>query len=112
VAEILQPGSEYYFVLKPKQSGFYATPLEVLLDFLGNRRLILTGIAGNTCILYTAADAYIWNFTVCTPSDCIGSLDPLTNHSAPEHMRTTLKADLRVSAELDLAPADAHVIIR
>jgi nicotinamidase-related amidase len=109
VAEALPPGPEDYFVLKPKHSGFYATPLELLLRFLGARRLIVTGIAGNNCVLYTAADAYMRGFSLCTPSDCIGSLDPQINHHALEHMRTTLKADVRVSTELDLPWANTHV---
>lgn len=105
VAEILQPGPEDYFVLKPKHSGFYASPLEVLLQFLGVHRLIVTGITGNNCVLYTAADGYMRGFSICTPSDCIGSLDPQINDHALNHMRTTLKADVRVSAELDLTSA-------
>ncbi|MEP7152696.1 MAG: isochorismatase family cysteine hydrolase [Nitrospira sp.] len=112
LAEILQPGPEDYFVLKPKHSGFYATPLEVLLHSLEGRQLIVTGVTGNNCVLYTAADAYMRNFTVCTPSDCVGSLDPQTNHHALEHMRTTLKADVRVSTELDLASADTTPLLQ
>ncbi len=105
VAQALQPSPEDYFVLKPKHSGFYATPLELLLHFLGARRLIVTGIAGNMCVLYTAADAYMRGFSLCTPSDCIESLDPEINHHALEHMRTTLKAEVPLSTDLDFSGA-------
>src|SRR5436189_5936213 len=35
IVELLKPDPEDYFVLKPKQSGFYSTTLEVLLKHLG-----------------------------------------------------------------------------
>lgn len=102
VAQLLRPGDEDYFVLKPKHSGFFATPLELLLKFLGSRRLILTGVAGDTCVLYTAADAYMRDFALCVPSDCTVSLDQESNQSALEHMRATLKADTSPSTAIQL----------
>jgi nicotinamidase-related amidase len=33
--------------------------LETLLRYLGSQRLIVTGIAGNYCVLFTANDAYM-----------------------------------------------------
>jgi nicotinamidase-related amidase len=44
-------------VLKPKHSGFQHT-LDVLLSHLGCETLILTGVAGNFCVLFTAHDTY------------------------------------------------------
>lgn len=102
IVQLLRPNEEDYFVLKPKHSGFFATPLELLLKFLGSRRLILTGVAGDTCVLYTAADAYMRDFTLCVPSDCTVSLNPKSNESALDHMKTTLKADIRPSTDVRL----------
>jgi nicotinamidase-related amidase len=102
IAQLLRPGEEDYFVLKPKHSGFFATPLELLLKFLGTRRLIVTGVAGDSCVLYTAADAYMRDFALCVPSDCTASLDPEANESALDHMRTTLRADIRPSPDVRL----------
>jgi len=48
IVEILQPEAEGYFVLKPKQSGFFSTSLEILLKHLGAETLILTGL---TCAI-------------------------------------------------------------
>jgi nicotinamidase-related amidase len=100
VAERLHPTEDDYFVLKPKHSGFFATPLELLLKFLGTRRLILTGVAGDNCVLYTAADAYMRDFAVCVPADCIVSLDSNSNQAALDHMKTTLKADISPSIDI------------
>ena len=50
--EKLYPKQDDYFVLKPKHSGFFSSTLETLLRYLGVRRLIITGIAGNFCVLF------------------------------------------------------------
>jgi len=94
IAELLAPEEDDYFVLKPKHSGFYATPLELLLNYLQVHRLILTGVAGNNCVLYTAADAYMREFQIFIPSDCVVSIDPEANRRALLHMQQTLKADI------------------
>ena len=97
IAEVLRPEEDDYFVLKPKHSGFFATPLELLLHYLKVQRVILTGVAGDNCVLFTAADAYMRNFDVAVPADCTVSIDPDANRSALEHMRETLKADTSLS---------------
>ena len=43
--------SKDYFVLKPKHSAFFATPLDLLLRHLRVRRLIVSGVAGDQCVL-------------------------------------------------------------
>ena len=97
IAEVLRPEEDDYFVLKPKHSGFFATPLELLLRHLKVQRVILTGVAGDNCVLFTAADAYMRNLDVAVPADCTVSVDPHANRSALEHMRETLKADTSLS---------------
>jgi nicotinamidase-related amidase len=59
--------------------------------------VILTGVAGDNCVLFTAADAYMRNLDVAVPADCTVSVDPLANRSALEHMCETLKADTSLS---------------
>jgi nicotinamidase-related amidase len=93
--ERLLPDDDDYFVLKPKHSGFYSTTLDLLLTHLGAKNLILTGIAGNNCVLFTANDAYM-------PSDCVVSNTEEENAHALKQMETVLKADTTISKELDL----------
>ena len=100
VARILAPEDDDYFVLKPKHSGFYATPLELLLRYLKVDQVIITGIAGDNCVLFTAADAYMREFNIAVPADCVVSLDEDSNRSALEHMRASLKADTRPSGKM------------
>jgi nicotinamidase-related amidase len=102
LAEILRPGKEDYFVLKPKHSAFYSTTLDILLEYLGVETLIITGIAADICVLFTASDAYVRDFNLIIPGDCVASADPEENRHALEIMSRVLKADTRPAAELDL----------
>jgi nicotinamidase-related amidase len=101
-ARILRPEDDDYFVLKPKHSAFYATTLDTLLAYLGTRTVILTGIAGNICILFSANDAYMRDFNLVVPADCVISNTPEENEHALEQIRTILKADITESASIDL----------
>ncbi len=100
VVERLRPGDDDYFVLKPKHSGFFSTTLDVLLDYLGARTLVLTGMAANICVLFTANDAYMRDFHLTVPSDCVASNTEEENRHAIEQMRRFLGADVRPSDEL------------
>lgn len=100
--KLLVPDDDDYFVLKPKHSGFYSTTLDLLLTHLSAKNLILTGIAGNNCVLFTANDAYMRDFKVFVPEDCVVSNTEEENSYALKQMETVLKADTRPSPELDL----------
>lgn len=97
IVELLRPDKEDYFVLKPKHSGFHGTPLDILLRHLGVHTLILTGIAGNICVLFTANDAYMHGYRLLVPRDCIASNSAAENAQALEQMRNVLNADTRMS---------------
>ncbi|SRR5258706_10561672 len=103
IAELLRPQEDDYFVLKPKHSGFYSTCLDILLDYLQVKTVILTGIAGNICVLFTANDAYLRDFQLLVPADCVCSNSEQENRDALAQMQQVLKADIGPSTELDLA---------
>ena len=103
IAELLKPHEDDYFVLKPKHSAFYSTTLEVLLRYLGARVLILTGIAANNCVLFTAGDAYMRDFRLVVPADCVASQSRKDTENALDLMQRVLKADTTPSAEIDIA---------
>ena len=103
IAELLAPDEDDYFVLKPKHSGFHSTTLDVLLDHLGADTLILTGIAGNFCVLFTAHDAYMRDFRLVVPRDCVASENDADNRHALEHMAKACKADIGPSPAIDFA---------
>ncbi|HEX7175403.1 MAG TPA: isochorismatase family cysteine hydrolase [Pyrinomonadaceae bacterium] len=102
VAEMLRPEEDDYFVLKPKHSGFYSTTLDTLLDYLQAKTLILTGMATDVCVLFTANDAYMRDFHLIVPADCVASHDPRESEHALRVMADLLKADTTLSERLDL----------
>ena len=105
LAERLQPDAEDYFVLKPKHSGFFSTTLDLLLKYLGAETVILTGLTADNCVLFTASDAYLREYHLVVPPDCVVSIQPEYTRHALEHMRRVLKAELTPSTALDLSRA-------
>ena len=100
VSKRLQPTSRDYFVLKPKHSGFFDTTLNTLLAALRIKRVILTGIAGNICVLFTANDAYMRDLRIFAPTDCIVSNTAADNDHALQQIEQVLKGNLTPSTEL------------
>lgn len=102
VTRLLRPDRRDYFVLKPKHSAFYSTTLELLLEHLRARTLILTGLLADSCILFTAQDAYVRGYDLVVPADCVAARAPDDRRRAIEQMRRVLQADTRPSTALDL----------
>ena len=100
VSRRLRPTAHDYFVLKPKHSGFFDTTLDTLLETLGVRRVILTGIAGNICVLFTANDAYMRDYKIFAPADCIVSNTAADNDHALRQIEIVLKGNVAPSARL------------
>jgi nicotinamidase-related amidase len=100
VSRRLRPSARDYFVLKPKHSGFFDTTLDTLLGALRVRRVILTGIAGNICVLFTANDAYMRDLKIFAPRDCIVSNTAADNDHALRQIQTVLKGDITESTRL------------
>src|SRR3982751_2430327 len=100
VVDLLRPDRNDYFVLKPKHSGFFSSTLETLLRYLGAQRLIITGVAGTYCVLFTANDAYMRDYELIVPSDCTASNTAAENREALTLMKNYLKADTMPSANI------------
>ncbi len=63
--------------------------------------MILTGVAANFCVLFTAHDAYMRDYRLIVPSDCVASLSERANRLALAHMADVTKADVRRSTEIE-----------
>ena len=98
IARLMKPRRDDLTVLKPRHSAFYATPLHLLLRQLKCKRLVITGLAADNCVLFTAMDAYLRGFSLWIPEDCVAAERAEAKASALEHMRRTLKASVRASA--------------
>ena len=103
LVEMLVPNSEDYFILKPKHSGFYQTPLDLLLKHFGTERLILTGVSSNSCVLFTANDAYMRDLKVVVPPDCVAACSEIEHQFALDQMKRMLKAVIVSSDDIDFA---------
>ena len=102
IAELLQPEKNDYFVLKPKHSGFFSTTLELLLKFLGASTLILGGMTTDNCVLFTASDAFLREYHLFVPADCVAASSARSHRASLQHMRRVLQADIRNSTALNL----------
>jgi nicotinamidase-related amidase len=100
VSQRLRPTARDYFVLKPKHSGFFDTTLDTLLETLRIHRVILTGIAGNICVLFTANDAYMRDLRIFAPADCIISNTLVDNEHALRQIALVMKGKLTISTQL------------
>jgi nicotinamidase-related amidase len=100
IIRAISPCEQDYFLIKPKHSGFYGTALSTLLRQLEVDTLILTGIAGNICVLFTANDAYMREYNLIVPNDCIASNSDDDNRYALTMMHEVLKATINDTDEI------------
>lgn len=100
VVDLLKPEPDDFYVLKPHRSAFYSTSLMLLLEKLGARKLIITGVTTDICILFSANDAYMRGFDVHVPSDCVAAVEDEYDKQAIGFIRRVLKADTRPSDRL------------
>jgi nicotinamidase-related amidase len=94
IIEAIKPDDTDYFLIKPQHSAFFQTPLQSLLTELNRNRLIIAGIAGDICILFTAKDAYMYKMDLHIPRNCMASEDQETNDYALYLMRSVMKANI------------------
>ena len=94
IARMLAPAPGDRSILKPRHSAFFGTPLEFLLDELAVDRLVLTGLAADSCIMFTAHDAYLRKYTLRIPGDCVASERDSYRRAALAYLARTLKADV------------------
>ncbi|MDB5828378.1 MAG: putative isochorismatase hydrolase [Variovorax sp.] len=102
ITQALMPDHEDFFVLKPKHSAFFSTPLELLLSHLRARRVIVTGVSSDQCILVTVAEARMRDFDVVVASDCVASQSKERNDAALLQFRQSYKLPTTVAAEIAL----------
>lgn len=105
ITTALAPDPDDYFVLKPKHSAFFSTPLELLLRDLGVRRVLLAGVASDQCVLVTAAEARMRDLDVVVPRDCVASQSAKRNAAAIEHYDAVLKVETTAGPDIEFEPA-------
>lgn len=102
VCRKLKPARGDYFILKPRHSAFFATSLVPLLEDLGIKRLILSGIATNLCVLFTAHDAHMHNYPLIVLSDCCAAESDFDHNIALAQLERFCAAKICLSADFKL----------
>ncbi|UOR13384.1 isochorismatase family cysteine hydrolase [Halobacillus amylolyticus] len=100
INEIL-PEEDDYFIIKPKHSAFFGTQLSILLEQLAVSNLILTGVTGDICVLFTANDAYMRGYDLWVPRDCVASEQGEDNQNALRIIERSLSAKTIKSYDAD-----------
>jgi nicotinamidase-related amidase len=95
--DAIGPSDRSLVITKPQRSGFFETDLEERLREVGAKRVFVTGVTTDICVLFTAHDAYMRKFSVCVPSDCSTAVEP-------EYHEEALRFLARV-ADVDVSPA-------
>jgi nicotinamidase-related amidase len=103
ISELLKPTPNDFFVLKPHLSGFHETPLDTLLQTGDVARLVITGFAADNCVLFTAAEAHMRDYSLFVPSDCCASERDQERRHALAKMRKFLDAKTTASKWLRLS---------
>jgi nicotinamidase-related amidase len=100
IVRLIAPDARDYCLLKPKHSGFYATALATVLEYMAATRLILTGTTSHQCVLFTANDAHVRDFELMIPRDCICAASRADTQFALRYFDTVLGADTRTAAAI------------
>jgi len=101
IAKLLRPAEEDYFVLKAKHSGFYHSQLDLLIDYLQVRTILIAGFTTDNCVLFTASDAYLRDLDIILPPDCSAAVTTEYHERALEHMQRVFHVKTIPSTEID-----------
>ena len=96
----LRPTERDLFVLKARNSAFYCTALQPLLESYGVKTLVLAGLTADNCVLFTAHDAYLRGLRVVVPHDAVASQTSEGTRRALEQVQTVLKARVCSAAQV------------
>lgn len=105
LVQLIAPEDDDYFIFKPKHSGFFATPLAELLAESSIKRLIVTGTTSHQCVLFTAMDAYVRDFELIVPRDCIASPAATETQHALFVLQRALRAHTPLASSLRFSGA-------
>ena len=101
IAKLLRPSEDDYFILKAKHSGFYHTQLDLLVQYLQVRTVVIAGFTTDICVLFTASDAYLRDLEIIVPPDCSAAVTTEHHENAVEHMKRVLHVKATASGDID-----------
>jgi nicotinamidase-related amidase len=93
----IAPREHDRLVVKPRYSAFDSTPLQLILEKLGTRRLALAGMATEMCVTYTAIAASELGYQVIVVEDACAALDPDNERLALAYLERVVGVELTSS---------------
>ena len=90
----LDPQEGDYTITKRRYSGFFQTGLRLLLEELGVKTLICTGMDTNICVQHTVADAYFNNYQIVVVSDATTTFLVGTQEQGLAYMKACYAAQI------------------
>ncbi|MEJ2802366.1 isochorismatase family cysteine hydrolase [Comamonadaceae bacterium PP-2] len=94
IARLMSPGPSDFRIIKPRHSGFFGTPLDLILREHRVREIIVTGIATDICVQFTVVDAYMHGYRCWVPGNCTAAETEFLKQQALQHMSKTMKCDV------------------
>lgn len=82
----LAPRDGDSFVIKPRYSAFDLTPLELVLDQLGVRHVLLMGMVTEMCVAQTAIEARQRELEVTVVTDACATVDERNEETALRYL--------------------------
>jgi nicotinamidase-related amidase len=96
----LRPDGDDLKLLKPRHSAFFETALPSLLYHVSVKRIVVTGLAADSCVLCTVLDAYVRGIDAIVPSDTTASQTAERTERTLAHLRETCGITTPTSAEV------------
>ena len=104
----LRPDAGELKLLKPRHSAFFETALPSLLDHMGVKRIVVTGLAADSCVLSTVLDAYVRRIEAVVPADTTAAETAERRQRTLAHLRETFGIETPVSAHVHPRSAEIH----
>jgi nicotinamidase-related amidase len=98
IARLLYPQADDITILKPRHSAFFGSPLELLLDEMQARELVICGLATDICVQLTAMDAFLREYAVWVPADCTAAESTKAWKASIDYMAQILRCDVKAAA--------------
>lgn len=100
IVELLEPGADDHFIVKPHRSGFYGTPLGSLLLSQSVSNVVITGMTTDICVLFTAHDAFMRGYYVYIPADCVFAMQNRHHIDALAFMKRVAEAEVCTAEDM------------
>lgn len=75
----LKPQGEDIVVIKPKPSAFFGTQVHAMLNALRADTVIVTGMTTSGCVRATVNDAFMLNYHVVVPIECVADRSQMSH---------------------------------